>query len=163
MLSILFSQGYGNAKQGLDMRRFKQGGFTLIELMVVVAIIAIIAAIGYPNYTSYVMRAKRSAAESFMVTVANRQEQAMLNSRTYFAVATAGEWATNAKMGIPGDVATSYTLTVTADNSVAPPSYTVTAAPLGTQTGDTKCANLTYNSVGAKGISGTGTVADCWK
>jgi type IV pilus assembly protein PilE len=147
------------------MRRFKQGGFTLIELMVVVTIIAIIAAIAYPSYTKYIVRAKRSAAESFMVTVANRQEQAMLNSRAYFAVANAAQWASNANMGIPADVSDNYTLTVTADNAATPPTFTVTAAPKTSQP-DGECGSLTYNQAGTKGVSAStdaAVVATCWK
>ena len=55
-----------------------QRGFTLIELMVVVAIIGIVAAIAYPNYTQYTIRSNRSAAQSFILGVGNKQEQYIL-------------------------------------------------------------------------------------
>jgi len=148
------------------MRRFRQDGFTLVELMVTVAIIAILARIAYPSYTQYIVRGKRSSAESFMVTVANRQQQAMLNSRAYFAVAQPTDWTTVANMGIPSDVAANYTILVAANNTAgAPPTYTITAAPTGSQqAADTKCATLTYDQAGTKGIlGGTDTVANCWR
>jgi type IV pilus assembly protein PilE len=147
------------------MRKFKHGGFTLIELMITVAIVAILAAVAYPAYTQYIVRGKRSAAESFMVTVANRQEQAMLNSRSYFAIAagTAAQW-TAVNMAVPGEITNDYTVTVAADNAATPPTYTVTAAPQGRQAiNDVKCGSLTYSQTGTKGITGASTVANCWK
>lgn len=60
-------------------------------------------------------------------------------------------------------VAKNYMVTIPASNVAVPPSYTVTAAPIGAQAAsDSKCQNLTVNQAGTKGISGTGSVADCW-
>lgn len=89
----------------------------------------------------------------------------MLNARQYFAVATgtAAEW-TAASMAVPAEVSGSYTVTVTANNAATPPTFTVTATPIGAQlTGDTKCGTLTLMKDGTKGKSGTASVADCWK
>jgi len=135
-----------------------QNGFTLIELMITVAIIGILTAIAYPSYSQYIVKSNRSAAEGFMLTVAGKQEQYMLDARAY---------ATSiAALGIalvPSEVSKNYSVTVTANNAATPPSYTVTATPTGGQaTRDTKCANLTLDQTGGKGISGTGTLADCW-
>ena len=144
------------------MRRLRQSGFTLIELMITVAIVGVLAAVAYPAYTQYIVRAKRSAAESFMFTISNRQEQAMLNARSYFSVptGTATEW-TAVSVSVPAEVSLNYTLTVASSTA---PGYTVTAAPLGAQaSADTRCGTLTLTNTGVKGKSGSASVGDCWR
>ncbi|TFG85920.1 MAG: prepilin-type N-terminal cleavage/methylation domain-containing protein, partial [Chromatiales bacterium] len=60
-------------------------GFTLIEMMIVVAIIAILAAIVYPSYIRYVVRSNQQAARSMLYAVADRQEQFFLDNKSYAA------------------------------------------------------------------------------
>lgn len=144
--------------------RNKQNGFTLIELLIVVAIIAVLTAIALPSYTRYIVRANRSAAESFMYGVANKQEQFMLDARRY------GGSLTELSLGVPSDVAGKYNVTVTCAmptdtggictlTTGAAPSYLITAAPVSPEP---ECGNLTLDNIGTKTSSGTAPLSRCW-
>ena len=133
-------------------------GFTLIELMITVAIVAILASLAYPSYTQYIVRSNRSSAVSFVMNLSSKQEQYNLDVRQYTNQLSLLGAAT-----IPPEVANSYTITVAADNTVAPPSYSFTASPAGTQLAqDTQCGILKIDHTGLKTISGTSAVSKCW-
>lgn len=122
----------------------KQTGFTLIELMITVAVVAILASIALPSYRQYVVRANRSSVQQFMLDIANREEQYMLDARSYTATIGAG----GLNMSTPADVTGKYTVTVAAPVA-NPPSFTVTATPAAgsIQAGD---GTLTLNNLGVK-------------
>lgn len=130
-------------------------GFTLIELMVVVAIIGIIAAVGYPAYTDYIVRSHRAAAQSLMQVMISKQEEHRLNARNYTTdIVRLG-------LGVPGDVAARYDFELAVDAG-PPMTNSVVATPkTGQAEADAECGTLTLSSTGEKSQSGSGT--DCWR
>jgi type IV pilus assembly protein PilE len=118
------------------------GGFTLIELMIVVAIIGILAMIAVPSYDRYVIRSNRAMAKQFMLSVASKQEQYILDARTY--ATTVGALGLTA----PAELVNRYAFSL--DACAAPCStYKIRATPVvgGPQAGD---GELTLDNLGTK-------------
>lgn len=147
------------------MSKRRGRGFTLIELMITVAVIGVLVAVAYPSYLGQVRKANRSAAQQFMSDVASREQQIMLDLRSYVAVATttsttnyfpnaptAGNPGLN--LTIPTKARDNYDFGVTAPAPTASaplPTFLVTATPKGKQAVD---GVLTLDSAGVKTPAG---------
>lgn len=130
-------------------------GFTLIELMIVVAIVAILAAIAYPSYTRYVLRTYRAQAKADMLEYAGQAERFHTINNTYVGFKLAGG-ATS--VSSPREASSArYTVAL---SKQAASTFTLTATPSGAQLSDS-CGTLTINQANVKTASG-GTLADCW-
>lgn len=102
-------------------------GFTLIEMMIAVLAVAILAAIAYPSYETYMKRAIRSQGQSFLMEIAQREEQYLLDQRSYTATLGTG----GLTMTIPEDVAKFYgTPVIVAPSGASPPSYLISLPPI---------------------------------
>jgi type IV pilus assembly protein PilE len=95
--------------------------------MIAVAVVAILATIAFPSYQDYLRKGRRSAAQSFIVDVAARQQQYLIDARSY--AGGAGALGT-LNLAVPGDVSRFYTVTVDPAAPTLPPSYTISATPI---------------------------------
>jgi len=125
------------------MRR-KQG-FTLMEVLIVVAIIGILAAIAIPSYSYHVRKGHRASAQSYMTDIATKQAQYLLDARTYASSV--------ADLGLtePPSVTPYYTITISA--SSPPPAFMIRATPKA-GTAQESDGELTLTHTGAKTRAG---------
>src|SRR5690606_3074741 len=121
--------------------RRRSGGFTLIELMIVVAIVAILAAIAYPSYTNHITKTRRAAGAACAMEAAQFMERYYTTHLTYVD-------ARLPETQCMTDLADHYAIQLVT-GSVGASTYTVEAIPQGVQvTRDTKCGTLTINQTG---------------
>ncbi|MBE2211263.1 MAG: type IV pilin protein [Xanthomonadaceae bacterium] len=137
--------------------RHRAGGFTLIELMIVVAVLGILAAIAYPSYVDHVVRSRRAAATGCVQEAALFMERFRTTNMTY-----AG--AEGAMPACSTDVTTFYTINA----ATTATTFTVTATPVagGSQAlRDGECLALSINQRGVRSVSGSASANPtvCWK
>lgn len=133
-----------------------QSGFTLIEMMVVVAIIGILAAIAYPSYQRYVIKTKRTDMMSEMQNIASEIESRKLAQGSYSTIST----------GIKTDFATAYPrqgtqlydvtinpTTLTPPDNILTNKWIITATPkANSQMTNDGILTLNYQGIKCRGI-----------
>ena len=136
-----------------------QAGFTLTEILIVVAIIGVISAIAFPSYSDHVRKTRRADAWGAIMGLANALERFRANRGTYAGAAVPAIYPD--KSPIDGSERY-YTLSL---SNLAGNTYTITATPEGIQKKDS-CGRLLLDQ------SGTRTAPDaaagmndskCWR
>ncbi len=128
-------------------------GFTLIELMIVVAVVAVLAVIAFPAYQNQVRKARLGQAQADLLEISQIMERCFTANNSY--VGCALPFAQSPRNG------TAFYLITVATPS--PRAYTLTATPLmaGGQAHQV-CGTLRLNQLGAKSFTGSATHGQCW-
>ena len=134
-------------------------GFTLIEMMIVVAVIGIIAAIAVPSYSQYMFDARRTDAIAFLSEVAGEQQRYFSENNEYATAMSDLGYGTADTFPSPE---AHYTISVSNPNGEAN-GYLLSATPVagGRQAGDDECNVFTMSSTGVKANTG-GSNSNCW-
>jgi type IV pilus assembly protein PilE len=129
-------------------------GFSLLELLIVMAIVAILLAVSYPLYLSHLVKARRDQAAVDLLYIASQLENFYSLHDTY-------QGATLESLGVSGFTSDhSYAMSL---QSLSDSSYLIAATPQSHQAeSDLQCQTLMTNEQGEKMISGNGNALNCW-
>ena len=139
-----------------------QKGFTLIELMVVVAIVGILGTIAYPSYTKYIQRGHRADARGALLKAAQWMERVATANGNYPVTSEAAQ--KTAIESMQTQLATArYAITIASTDQAT---FIARATPSGAQASD-PCGTLKLDQAGGKGVENqpsgsTITAAECW-
>jgi type IV pilus assembly protein PilE len=142
-----------------------KNGFTLIELMIVVAIIAILASIAYPSYVENTRTNKRTTAQSDLLKLSNFLERRFTENNSYLILNGTSDpissTACASPVGCtpaldPGIIHDDYNYSFSAAPTAT--AFVLQATPQNAQTSD-KCGTMTYSHTGKK----TATLTNCWR
>lgn len=130
------------------LARRLSAGFTLIEVLIVVAIIGILAAIAYPSYGEYVTKTRRSDGHLALLSAMQAMERCKSTTYSYVGCGVAADSNENY-----------YTLALSDQTATT---FTITATAAGAQANDTECPSLTIDHTSTRGPVIVDGTAPCW-
>lgn len=133
--------------------RYSIAGFTLIELMIVVAVVAILAAVAYPSYQDYVRKARRAQVKADLVEYVQLAERFHTANNTYAGFSLPTQVS-------PREGGTAHYALTPVGAFTQANAFTITATAQGSQAED-KCGDLSINQAGVK-TNSRGTLSECW-
>ena len=141
-------------------RQYRQAGFSLIELLVVLVIMGVLSALALPGYTRYVQRGNRTEVMAALLEAQHFMERYYSANGQYLSPANAVPMLPQRLQRIPLQGTVRYQLSV---REATVNSYLLQAVPEGSMADDV-CGSLTINQTGLRGVlNSTNSVSECWR
>ncbi|WP_369413289.1 type IV pilin protein [Microbulbifer zhoushanensis] len=140
------------------MSNRNQKGFTLIEILIVVAILGVIASIAYPSYQESVNKGRRADAKAMLGDVSQRLQRCF----TVYSAYNDDNCAVEDQLTDGNTIDSQegfYTISAT---NVTATTFTLTATAVGVQANDTKCGNFGLTNTGTRSVTGSSGTDYCW-